>query len=130
MQLYGLVLGVLAVWRASHLVVAEDGPWAVIARLRRAAGQGFWGSLMDCFECTSLWIAIGPALALGASNTERALLWPALSGGAILLERVTAKPPLPRYFEDVDVEENPDDSGRRTEEGGPPATGSADPGDV
>ncbi|MEF8699663.1 MAG: DUF1360 domain-containing protein [Candidatus Accumulibacter sp. UW26] len=87
--LYALLLGILAVWRITHLLQAEDGPWELVVRLRAHAGSGWAGQLMDCFYCLSLWIALPFALLLGASASERVLLWPALSAGAILLERVT-----------------------------------------
>ncbi len=90
MELYWLVLGVLGVWRLTHLLFAEDGPWEVVIRLRRRAGTGFWGSLLDCFYCLSLWVAAPFALLLGSGWKERLLLWPALSAGAILVERVNA----------------------------------------
>jgi len=88
---YWLAIGILSVWRVTHLLYGEDGPWEVIVRLRRAAGDGGWGSLLDCFNCLSLWMALPFAYLLGAGWEERLLLWPALSGGAILLERLTAK---------------------------------------
>ena len=44
--------------------------------------------MLDCFYCLSLWIALPLAIWIGVSWRERALLWPALSAGAILLERV------------------------------------------
>jgi hypothetical protein len=89
-DLYRLVLGVLVVWRVTHLLFAEDGPWDAVIRLRRRAGAGVWGTLLDCFYCLSLWIAAPLALLLGAGWVERLLLWPALSAGAILLERLTS----------------------------------------
>jgi hypothetical protein len=89
MQTYWLIIGVLAVWRITHLVVAEDGPWDVIVRVRRAAGDGTLARLLDCFYCLSLWIALPVALALGREGFECLMLWPALSAGAILLERAT-----------------------------------------
>jgi hypothetical protein len=88
MKFYWLILAVLAVWRVTHLLNAEDGPWDVIFRLRRWAGTGFWASLMDCFYCLSLWIAAPTAYLVGTSWMERGLLWPAISGAAILLERL------------------------------------------
>jgi hypothetical protein len=103
MQFYWLVLGILCVWRVTHLLNAEDGPWDVVVRLRRHAGKGFWGELMDCFYCLSLWVAAPLAVALGSGVQERLLLWPALSAGAILLERLTAGRPAAIqgvYFED------------------------------
>jgi hypothetical protein len=89
MNLYWFLLGALATWRLTHLVVAEDGPWQVFARLRRAAEHQLWKELLDCFYCLSLWIAAPLALLIGDSLLERALMWPALSGAAILLERAT-----------------------------------------
>ena len=86
-----LVVGVLVVWRVTHLLFAEDGPWDVVIRLRRQAGVGFWGKLLDCFYCLSLWIAAPLALLLTSGWAERLLLWPALSAGAILLERLTSR---------------------------------------
>jgi hypothetical protein len=96
------VIGVLAVWRISLLLHAEDGPAAVFVRLRRALGRGFWGQVLDCFQCTSLWVAAPFGWLLGATWTERLLLWPALSGAAIVLERITPRgaPPPAVYIED------------------------------
>ena len=90
MRYYFLILGILTVWRLTHLLVAEDGPWDAVVRLRARAGAGFWGRLLDCFYCLSLWFAAPLSLLLGADWRERLLLWPALSAGAILLERTTA----------------------------------------
>ena len=89
MSFYRLLLGTLSVWRITHLLNAEDGPWDVMVRLRRRAGEGFWGELLDCFYCLSVWIAAPLAIFLGQKSGERVLLWQALSAGAILLERVT-----------------------------------------
>jgi hypothetical protein len=86
-----LVIAVLAVWRATHLFWGEDGPWDVFVRLRRLAGDGFFGSLLDCFYCLSLWMAAPLAWLLGHTWLERGLLVLALSGGAILLERISAE---------------------------------------
>lgn len=92
MKFYWLALGILGVWRITHLLHAEDGPWEILARMRRAAGRGFWACLLDCFYCLSLWIAIPFAYCIGAGWKERLLLWPALSGAAILLERANTRP--------------------------------------
>ena len=85
------VVGVLGVWRVSHLVTAEDGPWGIIATARGWAGHGVLGQLLDCFNCTSLWVSAVSVLALPAPWTTRVAVGLALSGGAILLERVTAR---------------------------------------
>lgn len=81
------VAGILATWRVAHLITAEDGPWNLVARLRRRAGAGFFGDLMDCFYCTSIWVAVPFAYWVGAEWTSRVVAWLALSGGAILIER-------------------------------------------
>ncbi len=109
-DLYRLLLGVLCVWRITHLLQAEDGPWNVIVRIRRAAGDGFPGQLLDCFYCLSLWVSVPLAWATGHAMQERILLWLAFSGGAILLERSTAKtaaegPVIQAFFEE-DSEED------------------------
>ncbi|MEP7118165.1 MAG: DUF1360 domain-containing protein [Acidobacteriota bacterium] len=84
-----LVVGVLGVWRVAHLVTAEDGPWGAVATARRWAGHGVLGQLVDCFNCTSLWVAAAWSLSWPEPWTTRALLTLALSGGAVLLERGT-----------------------------------------
>jgi hypothetical protein len=89
-QSYRLILGVLALWRVTHLLQAEDGPWDLLVGLRRRLGEGFWSGLLDCFYCLSLWLSAPLALLLSSSQSwERiVLLWLALSGGAIFLERL------------------------------------------
>jgi hypothetical protein len=100
MRFYWLLIGTLAVWRITHLLTAEDGPWNLVVWVRRKAGAGFWGNLLDCFYCLSLWISAPFAFFLGAGVKERICLWLALSAGAIILNRVNAKDPvIPAYFE-------------------------------
>jgi hypothetical protein len=82
------VVAALATWRVTHLIVYEDGPWDVIARLRRLAGSGFFGKLMDCFYCLSLWISAVAAVALAPRIREGIFLWLAISGAACLLNRI------------------------------------------
>jgi hypothetical protein len=101
MQFYWLALGVLAVWRITHLLFGEDGPGNILVKLRQRFGSSLAGQVLDCFYCLSVWIALPFALVIGADWKERLLLWPALSGGAILLERSTgsARTPSVPYFE-------------------------------
>lgn len=91
-DLYRLLLGVLCVWRITHLFQAEDGPWNVIASIRRAADDSFWGRLLDCFYCLSLWVSIPVAWVIGRTTEERILQWLAFSAGAILAERSAGMP--------------------------------------
>jgi hypothetical protein len=103
MNILYLVLSVFVVWRLTHLLGKEDGPFDIIFLLRKKAGNGFFGKLMDCFYCLSIWIALPFALWLGQSWTERFLVWLALSGVACLLEQATSKndsDDTPTYQED------------------------------
>ena len=101
MKWFLFTLASLAVFRITHLLAAEDGPWDAILRLRKALGASVMGRLMDCYNCLSLWVAVPFAWLVGDGWLERGLLWPALSGAAILLHRLTNRqaPPAP-YFED------------------------------
>jgi hypothetical protein len=88
------VLAALVTWRLTHLLAREDGPGDVLARLRARLGTGVLGRLMDCFYCLSLWVAAPLALVVGSTPLELALIWPALSGAACLLERIGPQAPL------------------------------------
>lgn len=97
---YRLALGALATWRVTHLVHAEDGPWQLIARLRKVLSTSdMLRQLVNCFYCLSVWVAAPFAYLLGETWSERTLLLPALSAAAIMLERVT-QPPMPAFVED------------------------------
>jgi hypothetical protein len=108
MDIYWFFLGVLAVWRLTHLLQAEDGPADIVVKLRQKVGAGFWAKLLDCFQCLSLWVALPFAGWMGGSLGERGLLWLALSAGAIIVERwipQTGPPQTPIYFEDKEEED-------------------------
>ncbi len=85
-------LAVLATWRVTHLLANEDGPADIIVRLRGRLGHGLLGSLMDCFNCLSLWIAAPAAFLLSRRPLMWGVSWLAISGGACLLERLGEKP--------------------------------------
>jgi hypothetical protein len=79
----------LAVWRVTHLVVVEDGPWDLLVKLRRIASAIALERLVACFYCASVWVALGFALLITREWRALIVLVPALSGGAILLDRAT-----------------------------------------
>jgi len=85
----GFILSVLAVWRVSHLLSQEDGPFNLVFKLRQALGDGFWGSLLDCFYCVSFWVALPFSLLLSEQWLTRGVVWLALSGGAGVLFALT-----------------------------------------
>ena len=97
-----LGLAALAVWRVTHLIALEDGPFNVSARMRQRLGDGFFGQLSDCFACTSVWVAAPVAAALRPRRaTDLVLSWLALSGAACLLQRWSADElPELRYIDD------------------------------
>ena len=84
----------LAVWRLTHLLAAEDGPWDLVVRLRRALGAGFLGRMMDCFNCLSLWASAPFALWVVSGWVERLVAWLALSGAACLANRWGKEEPI------------------------------------
>ena len=83
---FWFVLGVLAVWRVTHFLHVEHGPWGVVTRFRAQAARLGLGDLFACFYCLSLWTAAPAAWWLGTTWAERSVAWLALSAGAILIE--------------------------------------------
>jgi len=115
MRFYWLVIGILAVWRVTHLIQSEDGPWDLIIHFRRSMSSNFFGKLLECFYCLSLWISVPMAGLLGSTWIEKATLWLALSAGAIVIERFTSQEssiPTAIYYEDL---EDPNGMLRTTE---------------
>jgi hypothetical protein len=104
-----IAASVLAVWRVTHLLHAEDGPFDVVVAARQRAGTSSWGDLLDCFSCSSLWIALPFAMLTGSSARERVLLWPALSAGAILIDRLVERLSVAEFFEEPLYETPPAD---------------------
>ena len=106
-QFYWLILGILAVWRISYLLTFESGPWNLLARMRQRLERRFRSKLVSCLYCLSIWIAAPFAFILGESWKQRLMLWPALSAGAIVLERcVHRETPTPLYYEDQGNQED------------------------
>ena len=81
MDLFDLVLGTLGSL-AYHAPVA-GGRWALGCGRPPAppSGTGFWGQLLDCFYCLSVWIAAPFAIYLGQTLGQGIMLWLALSRG-------------------------------------------------
>ena len=103
MNILYLILSVFVVWRLTHLLGKEDGPFDLIFWIRKKAGNSFFGKLMDCFYCLSIWIALPFGMWLGQNRIEKILVWLALSGAACLLEQATSKRDnndTPTYHED------------------------------
>jgi hypothetical protein len=122
---FRFLLAVLATWRVTHLITREDGPAEVIYRIRRWMSAGFWGQLMDCFLCFSLWVAAAMAFFVASRPAAWVVSWLAISGGACLLERwstresVAAPPVVIEKFTSTEESHGM----LRTEPGGPEASG-------
>jgi Protein of unknown function (DUF1360) len=86
-----LLVSVLATWRVSHLLSNEDGPWDIVIRIRKQLGQGFFGTLLDCFYCLSIWIAIPFAVWMSESWITGIVNWLAISGGACIVFKAFEK---------------------------------------
>jgi hypothetical protein len=114
----GIALGILGVWRMSHLLHAENGPGDVVVKLRRALGNSVAGRAMDCFDCLSMWVALPFALVVGDGWREMVLAWPALSAAAMVLNRAVLRlrpPAVPgsgtaTYVEDPPAPADPEES--------------------
>ena len=87
----GFIICSLVIWRITHLLTQEDGPFDAVLKFRKLFGQGFFGNLLDCFYCLSLWIAIPFAILLCNEWLQGVLVWLALSGSACLLFKFTDK---------------------------------------
>ena len=81
-----LALAVLAAWRVTHLLAAEDGPFGLVLKLRQRLGSSMWGQLMDCPYCVSLWVALPLAALLATDLLGWGLSVLALSGAVCIIE--------------------------------------------
>jgi hypothetical protein len=99
---YWFGLGVLAVWRVTHLLHVEHGPWGILAKGRALAARLGAGEVFTCFFCLSLWTAVPVGWWLASSWPERVVTWLCLSTGAILVEvRGLGGPPTSVAEEDT-----------------------------
>ncbi len=100
-----MILATLAVWRLTHLLHAEDGPLRLFARCRNWLRRMSLSGATDCFYCLSLWVSAPFAMMLGSRWEDRLILWLALSGGAILADRLTEEKPDGAWFHEEPIPE-------------------------
>lgn len=102
---FGFIIIALACWRISAMLVREDGPGDIFAKLRMKAwvkytptsiaySDKFLGKLLLCVWCVSVWVA--PVVVLiGALNlgkiADYVMIALAVSAGAILVDSFTKK---------------------------------------
>ena len=82
------MLASLAVWRVTHLLHAEAGPWGLAARWRSLLGEGPLGRMFGCFYCLSVWVAAPFVPWLTGQFITGLVVWAALSAAAIFIEGI------------------------------------------
>jgi hypothetical protein len=88
-SLTSFVIAAFAVWRLTHLLHAEDGPWRLAARARAALGDGAASHIVGCFYCLSVWVALLVAPWLSGQPLDLLVATAGLSGAAIVIERIS-----------------------------------------
>lgn len=90
----------LAVWRLSHMLWVESGPFDMFERLREVFiiedrrgthTRWFFGDLLLCIKCLSVWVAIPFAWYLSNNFMEFLAYDLALSAAAIFLNAIFEK---------------------------------------
>lgn len=89
------LLAVLAVYRLSHMVALEDGPFDVFANLREKTGQTDWiGRGLHCALCISFWLSgffgvVWLWLLTGiVQSPYSTLFWLGTAGGCLVLHKL------------------------------------------
>jgi hypothetical protein len=100
-SLLDLVIAALAVWRVSHMLVQESGPFSVFATLRFYA-DATWDTCevqrktaitnaLCCVRCTSIWASVGVLALMKLHLLGYGLVVViAVSGLAVMLDRISA----------------------------------------
>lgn len=88
MNIAQFVILALAMFRITRLIIADDGPWDVLARVRKRLGigepgeVGFWDGLLSCPWCVSIWLAPLAIWAVADWGSARWLLVPLAASAA------------------------------------------------
>lgn len=97
---FHFLIAVLATWRISHLLSREDGPFDILFRVKKQLGHGFFGSLLDCFYCLSIWISVPFGIWTGNSILEKIIYCIGISGAACIIQKFIDKQQPPPFFEE------------------------------
>ncbi len=92
MELLLVIISGLAVWRFTYMIQEEKGPLGIFSRLQAWTWQrpfryGGFKEGLQCFNCTSVWLAFFPALFLASSVWVFFVYWFAISGIAMFFSR-------------------------------------------
>lgn len=97
-----LIIGCFATWRLTCMLHGEPGPWKLVSRVRRGLELLGARDALQCHYCLSVWLAAPIAAGLVEDTVGRLILWPALSAGSIVIERLTGHlAPATYEFENV-----------------------------
>jgi hypothetical protein len=99
--LIDLVIAALAVWRVSHMLVYESGPWSIFETLRYRVGAT-WDvcseqrsstvtNVFCCTRCISVWVsAVVVALMFHSVGFILVMVF-AVSGLSVFVQRITER---------------------------------------
>jgi hypothetical protein len=87
------LLALLGVYRLSHMIAMEDGPFDAFAELRDRVGQGNWiGRGLHCPLCLSFWLSLCMVGWLGFVGLllppYNLISWLGLAGGCLVLHKL------------------------------------------
>lgn len=86
-----LLIGPIVIWRMTHMMQEENGPFAVFARIRAFIAShtsdrvGGVNEGYNCFKCLSVWLSMLYAVGLSDSFAQWVAITFFLSGIAIFL---------------------------------------------
>ena len=80
-----LILAMLAVYRVSHMIALEEGPFSVFSWVHGKMNQSTWiGRGLRCTLCISFWLAGLATWIIGGTVLE----WLGIAGGVLTLHQV------------------------------------------
>ncbi len=87
-----MIVDVLIVWRLTHLINIEDGPYKVFFNFKvwlKKKRHNFLFEMFQCFLCLSVWVGWAIAMLEFRSHSNPFAYGIALSGAAILLQFIS-----------------------------------------
>lgn len=82
-----LILSAFAVYGVTTIITEADGPFGIFYRLRQLE----WLGALQCFMCTSVYVAAVTSLFVASSLPEWVIFTFGLSGAAILAHKLTGE---------------------------------------
>ncbi len=83
---FWLAVNILVAWRVSRMICYDSGPFALIVALRRLLYRLGLGTLIECYHCLALWVALIQVLLLYQLAIESLVIWIAVAAGASIVE--------------------------------------------